>query len=123
MKIATIKVESKKQHELRVNALKELLEKYRDIPAGHPHKAIIDSGIEIYKNQCKNSLDEGRMRRFETLMLRYVLPDPEGFKATKKEISFNQNVSFATVRRDVKAAIKDLMIIFFGVDGVLFEDK
>ncbi|NLI94137.1 MAG: hypothetical protein GX434_18650 [Peptococcaceae bacterium] len=111
---------SKKEYEIRFNALRKAFEKYRDLPEDRPLKAIIDTNIEIYRISCKNSLHDEKKRRFETLMIRYILPEEN--KRIGKEISLQQYVCLTTVWRDTQAALKDLMVIFFGIDGILFED-
>lgn len=86
----------------------------------------IDIFLNYYQIRCKNSKREEIRRRGRVIELLYIkdLEDEEMISAgIEKAITFEDiadmlYISTKTVNRDRKAAIKELSVLFFGIEGL-----
>lgn len=82
------------------------------IIVGHINKAM-----EYYEAICKS---EGKVKERRFNMIKYMYMDPvkDDVIPTYEEVVEQFGLNIKTVGRDVRAAIEDLSILFFGVDGI-----
>lgn len=79
---------------------------------GHMNRAL-----KYYENICKG---EGQLneRRYKIIRYMYIDPTENDAIPTYEEVSGKFSITIKTVGRDVKSAIEDLSILFFGIDGL-----
>lgn len=79
---------------------------------GHINKAM-----KYYEAICKSegSIQE---RRYEIVKFMYIDSIKEDILPTYEEVAEHFNFNVKTVGRDVRLAIEDLSILFFGIDGI-----
>ena len=70
--------------------------------------------LDIYQNQCKNSKYSEDMRHWRVIRGLYLLPE----KVSVDDIAEQESINRRTVYRDVDAAVEDLTMLLFGIDGV-----
>ncbi len=81
----------------------------------------IDVFIEYFLRKCAISKRREINRRGEVINLLYIKDleeDLEKQKITFEEVAEELNTSAKTVNRDRKAAIKELSVLFFGIEGL-----
>ncbi len=76
----------------------------------------IDTFLDYYKYKCLNSNREDVQRRYEVIKLLYL--NKEEDKKTQEEVSGILDCSDRTVRTTKNIAIKELSVLFFGIDGL-----
>lgn len=74
----------------------------------------INNCIEYYSYKCLASDREDIQRRIQVIKMLYINEEP----MTYDDISEELDCSTKTVNNTKKAAIKDLSVLFFGIDGV-----
>lgn len=74
----------------------------------------INTFIEYYRYKCESSEREDIQRRIQVIELLYLNED----KKTQEEVSEILNCSDRTIRNTKNIAIKELSILFFGIDGL-----
>lgn len=74
----------------------------------------IDTFIEYYKYKCESSKREDIQRRIQVIEMLYLNED----KKTQEEVSEILDCSDRTIRNTKNIAIKELSILFFGIDGL-----
>lgn len=74
----------------------------------------IDNCIEYYTYKCLASDRDDIQRRIQVIKMLYINEDP----MTYEEIAEELNCSTKTINNTKKAAIKELSVLFFGIDGV-----
>ncbi|MCH3962975.1 MAG: hypothetical protein LKE46_01755 [Clostridium sp.] len=79
---------------------------------GHINKAM-----KYYEAICKND-GNVKERRFNIIKYIYIDPVEDNIPPTYEETSEHFNLNVRTVGRDVRSAIEDLSILFFGIDGI-----
>jgi len=77
----------------------------------------INRVMEYYKAICKND-GNVKERRFNIIKYMYIDPVKDDTSPTYEEAAEYFNLNVRTVGRDVRAAIEDLSILFFGIDGI-----
>lgn len=82
------------------------------IIVGHINKAM-----NYYKAICKSE-GKSKERRFNIIKFMYIEPSKDDIIPTYEEVAEHFGVNIKTVSRDVRAAIEDLSILFFGIDGI-----
>lgn len=77
----------------------------------------MNRALKYYETICKN---EGPLneRRYKIIRYMYIDPTENDTIPTYEEVSGKFNITIKTVGRDVKSAIEDLSILFFGIDGL-----
>ena len=75
---------------------------------------FIDDMLHVYELNCSRSNDETMIRQYRTLYYYYIADD----RKTYVEIAELLYVSDRTVRNDLQRAVKEMAILFFGVDGL-----
>ncbi|EJO5347313.1 hypothetical protein NRP93_001390 [Clostridium botulinum] len=77
----------------------------------------MNKAISYYQSICKN---EGKNKERRYNIIRYIYMDShEDIKApTYEEVAEYFNINVKTVSRDIKSAIEDLSVLFFGIDGI-----
>lgn len=79
---------------------------------GHINKAL-----KYYKAICKAE-DKTKKRRYDIIEYAYIEPRKDNIVPMYEEIADHFNLNVRTVGRDVRLAIADLSILFFGIDGI-----
>lgn len=74
----------------------------------------MDKALRYYKNIC---VTDSRERKYNIIHYIYIDENNENTK-TYEEAAEQFNVSIKTISRDVREAIEDLAILFFGIDGL-----
>lgn len=74
----------------------------------------INTFIDYYRYKCESSEREDIQRRIQVIELLYLNED----KKTQEEVSEILDCSDRTVRNTKNIAIKELSILFFGIDGL-----
>ena len=74
----------------------------------------VNKMLDIYQNQCKNSKYSEDMRHWRVIRGLYLLPE----KVSVDDIAEQESINRRTVYRDVDAAVEDLTMLLFGIDGV-----
>lgn len=82
------------------------------IIVGHINKAM-----KYYKAICENE-DNTKKRRFNIIKYAYMDSNTDEIVPSYEEIADHFNLNVKTVGRDVRLAIEDLSILFFGIDGI-----
>ncbi|NFE59123.1 hypothetical protein FC774_11485 [Clostridium botulinum] len=82
------------------------------IIVGHVNKVM-----EYYKAICKSD-GKTKERRYNIIKFMYIEPAKDDIVPTYEEVAEHFEVNIKTVSRDVKAAVEDLSILFFGIDGI-----
>ncbi|SHI90574.1 hypothetical protein SAMN05444401_1745 [Clostridium amylolyticum] len=79
---------------------------------GHINKAI-----KYYESICES---EGRVkeRRYKIIKYMYIDPSKDDITPTYEQVAEHFDLSVKTVGRDVREAVEDLSILFFGIDGI-----
>ncbi|MGL5440811.1 MAG: hypothetical protein ACRDA4_10615 [Filifactoraceae bacterium] len=76
----------------------------------------IDKAMKYYEYICKAE-GENKLRRYN--IIDYVYIDPKNNElVTYEEAAEHFDLNIKTVGRDVRLAIEDLSILFFGIDGL-----
>ena len=79
---------------------------------GHINKAM-----KYYKAICESE-DNTKARRYKIIKYAYIDLQKDDIAPTYEEIAEHFNLNVKTVGRDVRLAIADLSILFFGIDGI-----
>ncbi|MDT8715456.1 hypothetical protein IAI10_02135 [Clostridium sp. 19966] len=79
---------------------------------GHINKAI-----KYYKYICEAE-DSLKERRYKIISYMYLEPSENEVNRTYEQVAEHFNLSIKTVGRDVRLAVEDLSILFFGIDGI-----
>ena len=74
----------------------------------------IDTFLDYYKYKCESSGREDVERRYKVVELLYL----DENKKTQEEVAEILRCSDRTIRNTKKLAIKELSILFFGIDGL-----
>lgn len=74
----------------------------------------IDTFLEYYLIKCMKSERKEIERRGKVIKLLYLDEEIKTFEAVSEEL----DVSIKTINRDRKAAIKELSVLFFGIEGL-----
>ena len=74
----------------------------------------IDNCIEYYTYKCLASDRDDIQRRIQVIKMLYINEEPMSYE----EISEELNCSTKTINNTKKAAIKELSVLIFGIDGV-----
>lgn len=82
------------------------------IMVGHINKAI-----KYYEVICKNE-GKNKVRRYNIIRFMYIDPNENKIVPTYEEVAEKFDVNIKTVGRDVREAVEDLSILFFGIDGI-----
>lgn len=80
-----------------------------------PITLIIEQALIAYKESCINSKKENLIRRYN--MMYYYFIETE--KKELKDLAEKYYVNERTVSRDITNAIYDMMIHFYGIDGLI----
>lgn len=74
---------------------------------------FVKGKLEAYKKLC----NDDELKYFRVLEMKYITPK----KYTNQEIAEKENVDIRTIERYLNKAVKELPVIFFGVDAIKFE--
>lgn len=74
----------------------------------------INTFIDYYRYKCESSKREDIQRRIQVIEMLYLNED----KKTQEEVSEILDCSDRTIRNTKNIAIKELSILFFGIDGL-----
>lgn len=74
----------------------------------------IDCCLNFYEYRAIKSNDLEMRRRYEVIKRLYINKEKQKYE----EIANELNISTKTVNRDKKKAIRELSVLFFGIDGV-----
>lgn len=74
----------------------------------------INTFLEYYKYKCESSSREDIRRRYKVIELLYLKEE----KMTQENVSVFLDCTDKTVRNTKKVAIKELSVLFFGIDGL-----
>jgi len=77
----------------------------------------INKVLKYYENIC-NADGSIRQRKYKIIQTMYIDPVKDDIIPTYEEISEIFGVNIRTIGRDVQDAVKDLSILFFGIDGI-----
>lgn len=92
-------------------ALRALFEEYRS--ATGENRAVMDQLLTAHAALCKRDRKPDAKRRHNTFVLRYVAG------ASPKKIAYQANTSPATVFRDISIVFDTMMVMAFGVEGLI----
>lgn len=76
---------------------------------------MIEQALMAYKRTCINSKREDLIRRYNVMYYYYIAAEKKGCSDLAKDYYVNER----TVRRDIKNAVCDMMIHFYGIDGLI----
>lgn len=79
---------------------------------GHMNKAM-----KYYKAICESE-DNTKKRRYNIIKYAFIEPHKDDTVPTYEQIAEHFDLNIKTVGRDVRLAIADLAILFFGIDGI-----
>lgn len=79
---------------------------------GHMNKVL-----KYYKSICKSE-GELKERRYDIINYLYIEPIDDDRILKYEDAAEHFNINIKTVGRDVRSAIEDLSILFFGIDGL-----
>lgn len=82
------------------------------IMVGHINKAM-----KYYEAICKSE-GKNKVRRYNIIRFMYIDPNESQTVPTYEETAEKFNITVKTVGRDIREAIGDLSILFFGIDGI-----
>jgi tetratricopeptide (TPR) repeat protein len=82
------------------------------IIVGHLNKAM-----KYYKSICETE-DKLKERRYKIISYMYLENREDDITPTYEEVAEHFNLNVKTVGRDVRLAIEDLSVLFFGIDGI-----
>lgn len=91
-----------------VDTIKKSAEKTRIIMQ-HVNKML-----DIYKSQCEHSKYTEDMRHWRVIKGLYLVPE----KVSVDDIAEQESINRRTVYKDADAAVEDLTMLLFGIDGV-----
>ena len=74
----------------------------------------IDNCIEYYSYKCLASDREDIQRRIQVIKMLYINENTMNYEELSEEL----NCSTKTINNTKKAAIKELSVLLFGIDGV-----
>lgn len=74
----------------------------------------VNKMLDIYHKQCEKSKYTEDMRHWCVIKGLYLLPE----KVSVDDIAERENINRRTVYKDVDAAVEDLTMLLFGIDGV-----
>lgn len=74
----------------------------------------VNKMLDIYHRQCENSKYAEDMRHWRVIKELYLLPE----KVSVDDIAERESINRRTVYKDVDAAVEDLTMLLFGIDGV-----
>jgi hypothetical protein len=77
----------------------------------------INKSLEYYKVVCLKGGDI-KKRRYSIIKYMYIDPVENNMVPTYEEAATHFDIIVKTVGRDIRAAIEDLSILFFGIDGL-----
>lgn len=99
------------KYNARRAALKALFEGYRS--ATGEDRAVMDQLLTAHAALCMRDRKPEAKRRHNTFVLRYVAG------ANTKKIAYQLNTSPATVCRDISIVFDAMMVMAFGVEGLI----
>lgn len=76
--------------------------------------ADIDKMLDAYKTSCGMSKKPEKARRWRVLEAAYI--SDSGLST--EEIAERENIDRRTVSKDIESCIRDLTVLFFGIDGL-----
>ena len=82
------------------------------IIVGHMNKAM-----KYYKCICESE-GKGKERRYNIIKYMYIDPREDDIIPSYEEVAEHFGFNIRTVGRDIRMAIEDLSILFFGIDGI-----
>lgn len=74
----------------------------------------VNKMLDIFHSQCQKSKYSEDMRHWRVIKGLYLQPE----KVSADDIAERENINRRTVYRDVDAAVEDLTMLLFGIDGV-----
>jgi hypothetical protein len=74
----------------------------------------IDEMVRYWRIDCEQSGKEEAIRRYRIIWDTYLGDDP----ATAEELAERENIERRTVYKDIKAAMRPLSALIFGIDGI-----
>lgn len=77
----------------------------------------INKSMGYYKAICKKD-GNIKKRRYDIIRYMYIDPIENNMVPTYEEAAKHFDVTVKTIGRDIRAAIEDLSILFFGIDGI-----
>ena len=99
------------KYKARKKALRAVFEGYRT--ATGENRAVMDQLLTGHAALCKRDRKPDAKRRHNTFVLRYVAG------ASPKKIAYQANTSTATVFRDISIVFDTMMVLAFGVEGLI----
>lgn len=79
--------------------------------------AHMNKAMMYYKSICEAD-DKGKERRYKIINYMYLEMNKDDTIPTYEQAAEYFNLSVKTIGRDIKLAIEDLSILFFGIDGI-----
>ena len=74
----------------------------------------IDEMLRYWLIDCQQSGKEEAMRRYRIIIGTYISEDP----ATAEDLAEQESIERRTVYKDIKAAMRPLSALIFGIDGI-----
>lgn len=99
------------RYKSRQKALRAMFEGYRY--ANGEDRKLMDYLLKAHATICKQQGKPDAMRKHNAFVLRYVAG------ASTKEAACRLNICTATVCRDVSVVLDDMMVLAFGVAGMV----
>jgi tetratricopeptide (TPR) repeat protein len=77
----------------------------------------INKSMKYYESICKS---DGKLKERRYKIIKYIYIDPikDDIQPTYEQAAEHFGIAVKTVGRDVRNAIEDLSILFFGIDGI-----
>ncbi|NOW84293.1 tetratricopeptide (TPR) repeat protein [Clostridium beijerinckii] len=77
----------------------------------------MDKAMKYYKAICKSE-GKSKERRYDIIQYMYMDPREDDAIPSYEEVAEKFGLNIRTVGRDIRSAIEDLSILFFGIDGI-----
>ena len=114
MEFYTALIESnftKEAVQMRRQWVRKILTAYKDGTIKEAHKRFLIMHIQAFMSYSKSELEE---RCAQILCLFYLSPHPP----TSKQLAEQYHIDRTTVFNNINAAINDLTVVIFGVEGI-----
>ncbi|QAA31234.1 hypothetical protein [Clostridium manihotivorum] len=77
----------------------------------------INKALNYYEAICKSD-GKAKERRYQIIRYLYIDEVEDDIMPSYEQVAEHFNYNVRTIGRDVRAAIEDLSILFFGIDGI-----
>lgn len=106
--------ESRTSYEIKYEALLKMIRSYHSFPEGDERKLLVDGLMASYERLCQEQGNPVSQRHYDIILQKYITPQHVG----NRELAAKNYVYTRTIARNVHNAMKTLMVLAYGVDGI-----